>query len=119
MVRAYKQTYEYGLTVETLSEVHDKLVEALGAEWVSDDPAILTCYFRDFTARVGKWPNLVVLPSTTEEVQAVMRIAHEHRIPVVPYSTGFNHGGTALPQWGGILVDLKRMDKVLSVDEEG
>jgi FAD/FMN-containing dehydrogenase len=119
MVHAYKQSFEYGLTVDTLSRVRQLLIEALGAEWVSDDPAILTCYFRDFTARVGKWPNLVVLPSSTEEVQAVVRIAHEHRIPVVPYSTGFNHGGTALPQWGGILVDLKRMDRVLAVDEEG
>ena len=110
---------EYGLTVDTLSVVYEKLAEALGADWVSNDPAILTCYCRDFTARVGKWPNLVAMPSSTEEVQAIMRIAHEYRIPVVPYSTGFNHGGTALPQWGGILVDLKRMDKVLAVDEEG
>lgn len=110
---------ESGLTAENLRIVHEKIAAVLGRDWVSDDPAILTCYFRDFTARVGKWPNLVALPSTTEEVQAIVRVAHAHRIPVVPYSTGFNHGGTALPQWGGILVDLKRMDKILAVDEEG
>ena len=116
---ATREYPEYGLTVDTLTVVHEKLAEALGPDWVSNDPAILTCYFRDFTARVGKWPNLVAMPSSTEEVQAIMRIAQEYRIPVVPLSTGFNHGGTALPQWGGILVDLKRMDKVLAVDEEG
>jgi hypothetical protein len=115
----YSQTFDFEITVENLRTVKEKLARALGAEWVSDDPEVLTCYCRDFTARVGKWPNLVAMPSTTEEVQAVMRIAYEHRIPVVPYSTGFNHGGTALPQWGGILVDLKRMDRVVAVDEEG
>ncbi len=113
------QPVTFGLTMDNLKVVHEKLIEALGPEWVSDDPAILTCYFRDFTARVGKWPNLVALPSCTEDVQTIVQIAHEHKIPIVPYSTGFNHGGTALPQWGGILIDLKRMDKILNVDEEG
>ena len=81
---------ELGLTVDNLEQVQEKLQEALGTNWVSNDPAVLTCYFRDFTARVGKWPNIVVLPASTEEVQAVMRIAFEHKVPVVPLSTDSN-----------------------------
>jgi FAD/FMN-containing dehydrogenase len=58
------------------------------------------------------------MPASTEEVQKIVRIAYEHAIPVVPQTTGFNHDGLAIPRKGGILVDLRRMDQVCSVDEE-
>ena len=109
---------ETGLTVSNLKEVKDKLALCLGAEWVSDNPADLIGYSRDFTVFSGERPNLVVLPDSTEQVQAVVRIAYEHGIPVVPQTTGFNHGGLTVPRKGGILVDLKRMDQLCAIDEE-
>jgi hypothetical protein len=61
----------------------------------------------------------VVIPSSTEEVQKIVKIANEHKVPVVPLTGGFNHGGLTIPRKGGILIDLrKRMDKILNVDEE-
>lgn len=95
-----------------------RLKEAVGAEWATDDPVVLTCYSRDFTPTPGQRPNAVVLPSTTEEVQKVVRIAREHTVPLYTMTTGFNHGGCCIPRHGGILVDLKRMEKLLDVDEE-
>ncbi len=109
---------EMGLTVENLQTVKGKLVEAIGEDWVSDNPADLVPYGRDFTIFSGERPNLVVLPSSTEEVQAIIRIAYAHGIPVVPLSTGFNHGGLTVSRKGGILVDLKRIDQTCTIDEE-
>ena len=107
-----------GIEEENLKVVEEKLVEAVGRDWVSSNRADLTAYGRDFTVFSGERPNLVVLPQTTEEVQQVMRIAYAHKIPLVPLTTGFNHGGLTIPRKGGILMDLKRMDKLLEIDEE-
>ncbi len=107
-----------GIESDNIRTVEEKLVEALGREWVTSNPADLAAYGRDFTIYAGERPNLVVLPQSTEEVQKVMRIAYRHKIPVVPLSTGFNHGGLAIPRKGGILVDLKRLDRLLEIDEE-
>jgi FAD/FMN-containing dehydrogenase len=107
-----------GIEAGNLKAVEEKLKAALGQEWVSSNPADLSVYGRDFTIYSGERPNLVVLPETTEEVRKVMRIAYEHKIPVVPLSTGFNHGGLTVPRKGGILVDLKRMNRLTEIDEE-
>lgn len=107
-----------GIDADNLEEVERKLKEVVGAEWVSSNRADLSVYGRDFTIFSGERPNLVVLPQSTEEVQGVVRVAYEHKIPVVPLTTGFNHGGLTVPRKGGILVDLKRMNRLLEVDEE-
>jgi FAD/FMN-containing dehydrogenase len=109
---------ETGLTVSNIGEVREKISQAIGAEWVSDNPADLSSYGRDFTIFSGERPNLVAMPASTEEVQKIVRIAYEHAIPVVPQCSGFNHGGLAIPRKGGILADLRRMDQLCSVDEE-
>lgn len=107
-----------GIESGNLKTVEEKLREAIGKEWVSSNPADLSVYGRDFTIYSGERPNIVVLPKTTEDVQKVMRIAYAHKIPVVPLSTGFNHGGLTVPRKGGILVDLKRMNRLSEIDEE-
>ncbi len=63
-------------------------------------------------------PAIVVLPSTTEEVVEIVKLANEYKIPIVPRGggTGLNDG--AVPLYGGILVDMKRMNKILEIDED-
>jgi FAD/FMN-containing dehydrogenase len=107
-----------GITITNVKKVREKLAEAVGSEWVSDNPADLNCYSRDFTTFSGERPNVVVLPQTVAEVQDIMRIAYSHKVPIVPLSTGFNHGGLTIPRKGGILIDMKRMDRLVDVDEE-
>ncbi len=107
-----------GVTEGNILTVEEKLKEAIGEKWVTANPADLSVYGRDFTVYSGERPNIVVLPETTEDVQKVMRIAYEHKIPVVPLTTGFNHGGLTVPRKGGILVDLKRMNRLVAIDEE-
>ncbi len=61
---------------------------------------------------------LVVLPETTEEVARVVQLAVEHKTPIVPYGGGTGLMGGAAPTQGGIVVDMKRMDRVLEVSKE-
>ncbi len=107
-----------GINAGNISAVEKKLQAVVGEQWVSSNQADLAAYGRDFTIYSGERPNLVVLPQNTDEVAGIMKIAYAHKIPVVPLTTGFNHGGLTIPRKGGLLVDLKRLTRLVSVDEE-
>lgn len=62
-------------------------------------------------------PDLVVIPSTTEEVSAVMAIANEYGIPVTPRGTASGRTGGSIPVYGGISLALHRMTKIIELDE--
>jgi len=63
-------------------------------------------------------PDAVVYASSTEDVQAVVRICAEHRMPVIPFGTGTSLEGHVNAPLGGVSIDLMEMDKVLTVHTE-
>ena len=65
-------------------------------------------------------PAAIVRPASTAEIQAVLAIAREHRLPLWTVSTGKNlgYGGAAPRVAGSVVVDLQRMNRILEVDEE-
>jgi len=65
----------------------------------------------------GTLPSVVVMPGSYKEVQEVMKLMHTHRQPVVPYGAGSGVLGGAVPQFCEVTLDLKRLNKVLEVDE--
>ncbi len=98
--------------------IRDALAERLGAEHVKDDPATLAEYRRDLTENEPGEPELVVFPGSAADVEAVVAMAREHKRPLVPVMANSNLGGLAIPQAGGIVVCLKRMNRILEVNEE-
>jgi glycolate oxidase len=91
----------------------DGLLAELPAGMVVTDPDILASYRQDraFDPAAGT-PLAVVRPTTTEQVQAVLRWASAHRIPVVPrgMGTGLSGGATALD--GGIVLSTEKMREI-------
>jgi glycolate oxidase len=61
-------------------------------------------------------PDLVALPTTVEQVQAVLRICRRHAVPVVARGSGTGLSGGALPVPGGLLLVLSRLNAILEVD---
>src|SRR5688572_13703781 len=61
-------------------------------------------------------PAAVVLPTSTEQVAAVVRLANEAELPVVPRGAGTGLSGGAVAQTGGIVIALTRMDRILDID---
>src|SRR6185295_2322781 len=61
-------------------------------------------------------PIAVVLPTSTEQVQGVLRVCHRERIPFVARGSGTGLSGGALPVTGGIVICLARMKRILEVD---
>src|SRR5688572_3310798 len=62
-------------------------------------------------------PDVIVHPGTTGEVSAVLRLANRRRIPVIPWGGGSGTQGGALPIHGGIMLDMKRMNRILEINE--
>ena len=75
-------------------------------------------YQSDVLGRVHGSAEALAFPLSTEEVSALLRYAHEHRVPVTPRGAGTNLVGSTVPLEGSIILDLSRMDRVLELDED-
>ncbi|MEU3634277.1 MULTISPECIES: FAD-binding oxidoreductase [Streptomyces] len=92
-----------------------------GADAVADDEAALAAVSRNTSAFRPRRVVAVLRPSDAAQVAAIVRVAREEKVPLHPYSTGFNWGlGSRLPVRDGCaLLDLSRMDRVREVDPAG
>ncbi len=93
------------------------LVDRLGPDAVIVDPDRLATYARDETEALAFPPDVAVLPVSVEQVEAVMRLAFEERLPVVPRAAGTGLSGGALPVCGGIVLSVERLDRIREIDE--
>src|SRR6516164_1021844 len=82
---------------------------------VSSDEGLHT-YECDGLTNFRVMPLAVLLPSTTEQVQAIVRICHREKIPFVARGSGTGLSGGALPVNNGIVISLARMNRILEVD---
>ncbi len=73
-------------------------------------------YSYDGTSTWVHKPDLVVFPTSTEHVEAVLKLANENRIPVTPRGGGTNVSGGSVPVRGGIALVMTKMNKILSID---
>ena len=99
------------------SNVVGELEKIVGSDYVSTNQADLYVYSYDLTPAETRWPDVVVLPKSLEEVRAVIKLADSEKIPVIPYVAGGNVGGLTIPLEGGIMLDLKRMNRIIEVNE--
>ena len=103
---------------KNLEAALEALREALGEEWATDSPSITCGYARDQGFLPASYPHIACMPGSTEDVQAVYRVANEHLVDVIPYGTGLTTMGLAQPAFGGIVCDLRRMDRIVELDGE-
>ncbi|RYG98564.1 MAG: FAD-binding oxidoreductase, partial [Alphaproteobacteria bacterium] len=95
---------------------------ALGAQWVFTDDDDRASYLDPFAIgpREDHAVSAALAPADTDQLRSILAIANRYRIPLWPVSMGKNFAyGTAAPMLkGSVVVDLKRMNRVLEVDEE-
>jgi 4-cresol dehydrogenase (hydroxylating) len=112
-----------GINARTFARVLVEFEAAVGREWVFSSDEDVDLYRDAYSVFWGEAAELrasaAVAPASTEQVQAVVRIANRYKIPLYPISTGKNltYGGSAPNMTGSVVVDLKRMNRILEVDD--
>ncbi len=93
------------------------LTENLGKESVLYDSDSLAEYFDDMTELEGHLADFIVTITSKEDIEKVVAIANEYTIPVIPVVAKTNLGGLTIPSHGGIILDLKKMNRIIEVNE--
>jgi 4-cresol dehydrogenase (hydroxylating) len=112
-----------GVNERDFQRAIDRFVSVVGEEWVFTSDADVALYRDAYSPLVGeaeeKTASAAVAPDSAEQVQQIVKIANEFRVPLYPISTGRNlgYGGSAPVLSGSVVLDLKRMNRVLEVDE--
>jgi len=107
--------------------IHSELKWAVGEDNVRTDDADKLGHSIDYYWVPELWhdrncppqpPQIIVTPETAQDVAKVMKIANNYKIPVTPWGGGSGSQGGALPIYGGISLDTKKLNKVLEIDEK-
>ncbi|HMF33867.1 MAG TPA: FAD-binding oxidoreductase [Candidatus Lokiarchaeia archaeon] len=107
----------------------EDVAQIIGVEDVATDEFSLIAYSRDAwpykllevkIGIMGPRPNAVVWPHSTSEVAEILKLANKYAIPIIPFGGGASVSGGIVvdPRRGGVILDVKKMDQVLAVDEE-
>jgi D-lactate dehydrogenase (cytochrome) len=96
----------------------DELAAVLPPDRVSAGESDRRLHGEDLSQHPAAWPDVVVFATSTEEVAATLRWAHERRVPVVPFGAGTSLEGHITAVRGGVSLDLTRMDAIVEVRPE-
>lgn len=108
------------LTIENLNTAiaHlESFKNISGSAHVYVDEEVLSAYASDETEDLHFLPDVVIKPGSAGEISAILKICNEHKIPVTPRGAGTGLSGGALPQLGGVLISVERLNKIILVDE--
>ena len=103
-----------------------ELSSIVGSEYVITPEADRTIYGVDIywvprlmidRGKLPPLPDVIVQPGNVDEVSAVVKLANIYHIPVIPWGGGSGSQGGIMPMYGGIMLDLKRLNKIVAIDD--
>jgi glycolate oxidase len=98
-------------------KIISQLQRIAGKEAVLTAKEDLNAYSYDGTTTWAHMPDVVVLPTTTEQVSRILKLANDSRVPVTPRGAGTNVSGGSIPIKGGIVLCTTRMNKILNINK--
>ena len=113
-----------GIDQKTFDGAIREFKRAVGGEWVFTSREDVDLYRDAYSPFWGEAEELAAsaaaAPDSVEQVQEIVRIANRYKIPIYPISTGKNlgYGGSAPTLSGSVVLDLKRMNRILEVNEQ-
>ena len=112
--------FEYDMVLSEIADV-------VGEEHVSTRASDKLVYSTDWSWMPQMWldrgeeppsPDFIVHPGSAEEISRLLQIANTYRIPVIPWGGGSGTQGGAMSVFGGMLIDVKRLDKIIHISEQ-
>ncbi|MCB0155625.1 MAG: FAD-binding oxidoreductase, partial [Anaerolineae bacterium] len=106
--------------------IHAELLHLLGPEYVSVRESDKLVYSTDWSWMLQMWldrglkptqPDIIVHPGSAQEISEIVKLTARYRLPVVPWGGGSGSQGGAGPVFGGILLDTKRMNRIIEINE--
>ncbi|MCX7959577.1 MAG: FAD-binding oxidoreductase, partial [Deltaproteobacteria bacterium] len=108
-------------------KIKKNFISLLGERWVSESSRDLTFYNRDLwpkeviSSKFGVFrhkPDLILWPKDEKEISEIIRIARENRLNIIPFGAGSGVCGATVPSSStqSIIIDVKRMNRILNVD---
>lgn len=107
-----------GEIIAKKGRIAERFKAVLPAEQVIESAEELKAYECDALSAYRQPPMLVVLPDTTEQVAAIVRICREEGAPIIPRGSGTSLAGGSLPTADSVVLGMARMNKVLAADYE-
>lgn len=107
--------------------IRSELEEIVGQEHISTRESDRLVYSTDWFWLPQMWldrgeklrqPDYIVHPASAEEISDILKVANNYKIPVIPWGGGSGSQGGALSIFGGIILDTKRLNKIIEIDEQ-
>ena len=115
------------VTIKDKKKLENDLIKILGKENLLLDELDLFAYTKDSTLIGHNWilegkiaarPDFVALPENEEQIIQILKLANQEKIPVVPYGEGSGVVGGAIPVRGGIIIDMKKFNSVIAINDK-
>ncbi len=113
--------------IKDKQKIESKLKEIVGDNNVSTKDIDILAYTKD-TSLIGfNWtlqgqiaglPDFVTWPENVEQISNILKFANQEKVPVIPYGEGSGVVGGAIPVQGGIIIDMKKFNKVLEINDK-
>ena len=99
-------------------ETIDELIEITGKKNVITNKEKMEAYSHDETSaeQYGHMPEVVLTPETTEEIAKIVKLANRDLIPITPRGAGSGLSGGAIPEFGGIVLSVEKMNRIIEID---
>ncbi|MFW9782055.1 MAG: FAD-binding oxidoreductase [Candidatus Heimdallarchaeota archaeon] len=108
-------------------KIESKLREIVGENNVSTKEIDLLAYSKDSSLIAFNWeiegkiaglPDFITWPENIQQVQAILNLANQEKIPIIPYGEGSGVVGGAIPIFGGIIIDMKKFNKIIQINDQ-
>jgi len=118
---------ENRVKIKDKSNIESKLETILGSNNYSTKDIDILAYSKDSTligfnweieGKVAGFADFITWPETVEQISEILKLANQEKIPVIPYGEGSGVVGGAIPIYGGIIIDMKKFNKVLVINEK-
>ncbi|NHJ39404.1 MAG: FAD-binding oxidoreductase [Asgard group archaeon] len=106
--------------------VYKELCKIFGSTNVSDKEIDIFSYSKDYSPISTRWtldgklaaqPDFIVWPESVKQISQLLKFANKVDVPVIPFGAGSGVVGGALPIFGGIIIDLKKLDKIIKINK--
>lgn len=101
-------------------DIIDELIEIVGKKNIILDKEKMETYSHDEipVEQYASMPEVVVTPSTSEQIAQIVKLANRKLIPITPRGAGSGLSGGAIPVFGGIVLSVEKMNRILEIDLE-